>query len=149
MATIPEMKRRVESIRLRERVPEIIQSNAAELIDYNQKQMFERGQKANNEPIGYYNSIPYALQKNQMNPKPGMMRVDLKLTGAFYRGMWLSVDRTSFELDSRDSKASKLKSKYGDTIFGLSDENKAEYSKGSLFNGIKRHIEDKTGLEFK
>lgn len=143
------MKRKFEAIKLREEVPNIVRSNAAEIIDYNQKQLFDKGQKADGSLVGYYNSVPYALEKNRMNPKPGFMRADLKLTGAFYRGMWLSVNRTSFEIDSKDRKSSELKGKYGDTIFGLSDENKSEYSLGRLFQGIKRHIESVTGLKFR
>jgi hypothetical protein len=49
--------------------------------------------------------------------------VTLKDTGRFYEEMTIYFDDDSFDIDSEDWKASKLKDKYGEKIFGLTESN--------------------------
>jgi hypothetical protein len=57
-----------------------------------------------------------------MNPLPPFRVPDLHLTGAFYGGMKLDVSGDSFTITSTDGKTPELVEKYGEDIFGLSEE---------------------------
>lgn len=150
MTTIKGMLDKVKSVDLRSEVPVIVQRTSAYLILLNQEQLFVNGIDANGDPITpEYKSKYYAAKKHAKNPQPGFGRPDLKDTGDFYKDFYVTVDKTAFEVDSKDNKSSSLIEKYGEKIFGLSRENKSKYSLGPLAKGIQRYITLKTGLVFR
>ena len=57
-----------------------------------------------------------------MNSLAGFGNVDLKLTGDFQFELFVDVRADTFVIDSADEKSQKLKSKYGEMIFGLADD---------------------------
>lgn len=148
MGTIADLYRRCAPVNLEQVAEESIRENASVVVSYNQKQLYETSIRADGENLLLYNSIIYALDKNRRNPEPGIMHPDLFDTGDFYRAMFLTVEGGEFEIDSRDWKSSHLKDKYGDTIFGLTSEHKAEFAQDALFKSIKKTIESLTGLKF-
>lgn len=148
MTTIAAMLERVKSLELRDSVPTIIQEQAKTVIAYNQRQLYDHGQRADGEQLQDYRSEFYAIEKNRRNAKPGFGVPDLYDTGSFYRSMQLDVDKKTFELDSTDPKSSDLKKKYGDAIFGLTPISAGQYARGEFFASLKEYIERKTGLKF-
>lgn len=148
MATIREMLERFESLNLRESVPTIIQEQEAILIDYNQSQLFEKSIDADGNPLREYRNEFYAIEKNKMNPAPGIGNPDLKYTGAFYKGFRADVDEKTIRITSDDMKSDKLVKEYGERIFGLTMESKSRYAKGEFLIALKNWIESKTKLKF-
>jgi hypothetical protein len=58
----------------------------------------------------------YAIMKHEMNARPGLGIVDLKLTGDFYSALYF--DSEVLEVTSSDSKTEVLKERYGQYILG-------------------------------
>lgn len=147
--TIKGLSEKFKTVDLRTEVPVIIERTKADLILINQLQLFTKGQDSLGNTNAPYRSSSYAKKKESINPQPGYGVPDLKLTGEFYRDFTLSVKSKTFEVDSVNEKSAGLKAKYGDQIFGLNKESKAEYSTGVLFDGVRKYITSKTGLRFK
>lgn len=134
-----------ESIKLREEIPVIIDRTSEELIALNQSQLFNKGIDSENKELKPYSFLTefYKREKNQP-----FDRTTLKDTGSFYRGFNIKTSDQFINFDSSDSKSSELEEKYGNKIFGLIPENKTVYSFGVFYDNIKRHISQKTGLQF-
>lgn len=148
MATIKGMLDKVKSLDLRSEVPVIIDRTKAELILLNQTQLFQFGMKADGTYLSEYKNKYYAAKKHARNPQPGLGRPDFKDTGEWYKDFFVKADKNVFEVDSKNSKSADLIKRDGDKIFGLTKENKTVYSLGPLYDGIKRYITTKTGLNF-
>jgi len=148
MTTIAEMYNNWKRVNLRKQVPIIIEQNKQELIDLNQSQVYQSSEDSFGEPLRFYSSNSYAFEKEKQNAAPGFGRPDLYLTGAFYRAFVVKVSPRFYEINSKDTKTKKLKSKYGEDIFGLTDENKGKFANETLFVGIRSYIESTTGVKF-
>ena len=148
MTTINEMYNRWRKLQLRKQVPIIIEQTKENIIALNQRQLYNRSEDSEGNPLRFYSSNSYAFEKEQKNPLPGFGRPDLYDTGSFYRQFVVRVSPTFYEITSKDSKTNKLTKKYGKDVFGLQKESKAEYVNDTLFVGIKRYVEHKTGLQF-
>lgn len=147
MTTILGMIRKFESIKLRAQVPIIIEETKDVLISLNQEQLL-KGVDSNGETLLPYRNQNYALYKNSLNPLAGMGTPDLKLSGQFFKEWVVKVSNSEMEFDSNDSKTPNLVKKYGDTVFGLSEESRKTYTFGAFYDGVRKHIEEKTGLKF-
>lgn len=148
MGTIKNLATACKKMPIRQTVERAVLGTSLFLINYNKQQLFEDSLGADGQRLNLYRSIPYALWKNKRNKAPGFMHPDLYDTGAFYKGFFAEVKDFSFEIDSKDKKSNTLKNKYGDTIFGLTEASKAEYTRKEFFNTLKRIIESRTGLKF-
>lgn len=117
---------------------EALSANESLLIELQKKQMLY-GKNAKNEEIGYYRSPFYEEMKNRMNPL-AQRRVDLKLTGAFHKGITVIAGKEII-FDSKDSKTLDLVEKYSEDIFGLNKatigDNKDEFQT-ILYEKIKK-----------
>lgn len=143
------MHKRVQSIKLREKLPEIIQETAPEMILLNTLQLLH-GQDSKGDTLRpEYRNVYYSRKKNARNPLPGYGVPDLRDTGDFYKDFTLDVDEKSYTLSSNDWKSVILTEKYGPHIFGLMTENKEKYISETLRPKIQKYITGKTGLDFK
>lgn len=147
--TLAEMMRRVESLDLRNETIRVFEERTPEIIDMNTGQLMS-GVSSNSESIQpeYYNE-DYASLKQQLNPAPPKGVPDLNLTGSFHSGFRVEVKSDSLEFSSIDEKTDYITKKYSDDIFGLTKENKREFSLGYLFEDLKDYITRTTGLTFK
>lgn len=95
-----------------------------------------------------YKSEGYALQKEELNPVPGLGTPDLFVTGDFYNSLEEVVNKSaySFTIDGTDEKAPKLELKYGDEIYALNDQNKEYYSNEILKPYLVSKIKTELGL---
>lgn len=148
MGTIKNLCDACKALDFKKSVEDAVTNSGSALIDYNRRQLYERSEKADGENLAPYNSILYALYKESLNPKPGLMHPDLYLTGGFQRAFTLVVKDYKYEVDSTDSKSDMLKDKYGENIFGLSPTSKESYVPGELFEALKQIFEERTGLKF-
>lgn len=146
MTTIAEMYNRVKRLDLRKQVPILIEQSADELIALNQRQLYNKSEDSEGIPLRFYANNGYAFYKEQLNSNPGFGRPDYRLTGAFYRGFYLSVTNSSYSIDSRDSKTAKLEAR-SPKVFGLTNDSKSQYVQNTLFIGVKKYIEGITGLQ--
>jgi hypothetical protein len=142
------MLNRFESLDLRAQIPSLIESTEETIIALNQRQLYTQSIDKDGDPLGGYRSAEYESLKASMNPILGGL-VDLNFTGAFYRGFrLLTVDENIFEIDSTDSKSEQLENKYGEAIFGLTEDSLSEYALGAFFDAMAGYIESITKLDF-
>ena len=50
-------------------------------------------------------------------------RVTLKLTGDFHKSFFVNIGNESFRIDAKDKKTKHLVKRYGERVFGLTDDN--------------------------
>lgn len=117
-SSLEQAERNLENEALR-----IIAELQDEIVKYNTDQLYA-GQDAKGQKLKpSYSRVKYARAKNSMNSLPGLGNPDLKVTGKFYRGFYLTAKNGKFEFFSSDEKTDDLKAKYGSDIFGLTKEN--------------------------
>lgn len=102
---------------------EVIEDEAF-ICDMNsENQLFEKGITREGIKINSYapyskNTIAVKIAKGQPTN-----RVTLRDTGEFHASFVVYTDDTKFFIDAKDWKTNKLGEKYGEEIFGLTDEN--------------------------
>lgn len=102
---------------------EVIEDEAF-ICDMNsENQLFEKGITREGIKINSYapyskNTIAVKIAKGQPTN-----RVTLRDTGEFHASFAVYADDTKFFIDAKDWKTNKLGEKYGEEIFGLTDEN--------------------------
>lgn len=149
MTTISQLTKRLESLNLRAQVPVIIDNTKSEIV-VSVKEQLHSGIDGTGKSIQpKYRSNSYAYRKQQINPKPGFGVPDLKITGKFYNSISVLVDNTSFTINSSDTKAPKLETKYGEDILRMSPTSVTNYAQGKFFQELKKYIIGKTGLQFR
>jgi len=147
--TIPEMLAKWKSVNLEREVPIIIQSSSDEMVKLNRSQLYQKGVDSENEKLKPYQSPAYALDKNRINPLPGLFNPDLYLTGAFQRGFYAQVKAgKSIIFGSTDFKSDRLERDYGKEIFGLTKDNSKVYLDTTVMPLIREYITRQTGLRF-
>jgi hypothetical protein len=113
----------------------------------NQKEQLESGFDRNGNRLRKYASNTYARKKQAMNSKPGLGNPDLKLTGAFHRGIVMTANGNVVLTGSSDPKGPKLEEKYP-TALGLGGPFKEAYLEDNLAPAIQRGITEVIGLKF-
>ena len=109
-----------------------VRDNEQRLIDANQTQL-QQSIDSDGDWLGEYRSIAYANLK-------GRPDVDLKLTGDFYRGMFVDANKYPVVFSSRDEKTEMLTAKYGDEIFGTTKENQNKINHEAIKPAIQAAI---------
>jgi hypothetical protein len=146
--TIRAMLDKVKSLNLTSQVPKIIQQTSGYAIKLNQSQLYEHGEDSTNKNLKY-SSPSYAINKNRINPSPGLFNADLFVTGKFYKGFYAQVKGgTSILFGSTDFKSLDLEKKFGNKIFGLTMDNQKIYAVDIVYPELQKYITSKTGLQF-
>lgn len=128
--TISDLLERAEVFDPYKAIRDSIEATGEQAVLYNIEQLL-KGEKADGEPITpeyYYQD--YARYKNTINPVPGMWTPDLRDSGAFQDGFFISkeaLEADELEIDSYDEKTEALTAKYSDSIFGLNEESGSTY----------------------
>lgn len=131
MTTIAGLKKRVDGLNVSDQSQFAIDDTRGQLVLKQQMQMLH-GLDAKGEKIGKYRNPEYAAAKYAMNPLAGEGYVDLRLTKQFFNDQFVDVRTDVFVIDSGDPKTRLLVQKYGEDIFGLNKDYKAEYVKEDL-----------------
>jgi hypothetical protein len=127
-------------------VEDVYEETKEPLADLNAVQLLQ-GLSAKGKNLKSYANDEYAALKNRMNPLPGYGNPDLRLTGAFYRGIYSSIQGGSLSITSSDSKTADLEKKYGElNMFGLSEKYRIEHVIENIDPAFKKEIERVTGL---
>ena len=129
--TIAELTRRARAAT--DGYPQMKRDAAAELAPevtlLNREQMMS-GITAEEKPISPAYS-PYTQRLKRLAGQP-TDRVTLFSTGAFQEAMFTRVEGDRLVTGSTDSKTEDLTAKYGDSIFGLTDDNAGKLRNRSL-----------------
>lgn len=107
-------------------------------LDLNREQLLS-GIRADKSKITPEYAYFTRRKKQEQGRDPDV--VTLYDTGDFYRGMFLDVGSDLLEVDSTDYKSGELQEKYGEKIFGLTDDSKTTYL-GEIFPIFLQKIED-------
>ena len=127
---------------LQEEILRILADMEGTFTDWQRDRLFH-GFYANGEPI----VPPYTDFTIRIKASKGQEtdRVTLLDTGAFYAGIFAKVEGEELVIDSTDGKSGDLKEKYGDDIFGLLNEEKAE-SMEMTSDAMCRYVKNIVGL---
>lgn len=108
------------------------------------EQMYEQGIEGRGIEMASY--MPYSWRTIRKKIKKGQPvdRVTLRDTGEFHKSLHVEFDSEGFYVTSTDDKAQYLLSRYGKTIFRLTNENLnillREYIRPSLIEKMKEYI---------
>lgn len=111
-------------------IKEAVLENEAIILDMNtQDQLFEKGIDA--DGISIMSVQPYTARTVTIKSLKGQPtnRVTLRDEGDFHRSFYLEYYEEGIFITAADDKAEKLAFKYGDRIFGLTEENKSILAK--------------------
>lgn len=128
--TISELYSNARAISLEELFEDCVTDLEQEVVELNQRQMYDKGENANGTKIGEYNSPFYAMEKNRMNPVVGFGNVDLKYSGKFYNSMYVYADKVGFFVDADVSYIDEIFDKYGQAMLGLSQTSLSQFVEG-------------------
>ena len=118
-----QLSNKLKSIKIVDLMDKAVLANKEEILDANTSQL-SKGKYADGDNMPNYSSVDYAQFKAVIGSQAPLGVTDLKLSGDFYGGFYLKVDRGGYEIGSTDSKEKKLQGIYGAEIFGLTDESK-------------------------
>jgi hypothetical protein len=101
-------------------ISDLIRANSPFIEDQQRGQLLEGKDAGGQEIQPEYKPITKRIKARKGQPTD---RVTLKDTGKFHKATKAIILSDRFELDSLDSKRTKLTEKYGEEIFGLTDQN--------------------------
>jgi hypothetical protein len=104
---------------------ESVEENKEYIVDLNTGQL-GKGRDSKNASLFPYANDDYAKFKKSIGSEAPLGTPNLKLTGEFWSGFNVKTDKEGLVISSTDSKSEKLKSGYGEDIFGLTDESKKD-----------------------
>lgn len=143
-----DLKEVLEGLDIEEISAQVVQDNSEIIADLNAGQLAQ-GIRADSKPIlPEYSPLTVQLKKEKSGLSAVTDHVTLFDKGDFYKGLEVLVKGTEIDYGSNDPKSGKLQTKYGDQIFGLTEDSADELSEGFLRPGIIDKIEQKTGLVF-
>lgn len=136
--TIAELHRRVQSIDLAALKTDAFDAISDDIVIFNREQL-ETGIDAHGEQLGDYGG-GYRLEREQAGYQVDF--VDLKRTGEFYRSIYARLEGETVDVFSTDDET-KVKALifggngvrrggFGESIFGLTDENKQKTKELSI-----------------
>jgi hypothetical protein len=140
-----ELGRRLDGFDLMTEVKDVIVETGEELADFNRKQLDSGIRSTGSEIKPAYAPLTILLKDQKGQPTD---RVTLKDTGDFYQGITVDVNSETFDLTSTDDKTEDLVKKYGNRIFGLTNESRGEYVAFSFFPALKDRITNRLGFKF-
>lgn len=148
MTTAADLLENLQKVNVNEIVKRSLINTTPALLRAQKKQMMA-GKTAKGENITpELRSQEYAKQKKAKFQESPFGIPNLRDTGEFQQNIYLEVDSDSYTLDSTDEKSSKLKAKYGEEIFGLSENSMENYVEKDLKPEFNRQITEITGLKF-
>lgn len=142
MAGVREAYNKLKS--LRDNLPSIAENSVNETkedVVVIQKDQLRQGVSSTGGSFRKYQNKAYAIKKNKMNPIPGLGNPDLKYTGSFYDGIFVSVAGGRITIGSHDSKAQMLEANYKN-VFGLSPQEMEDFLYGKLKPVYNKNVLD-------
>lgn len=131
--TIDKLIANTQRLDIVQAVADSMDATRADLVRLQRWQMLH-GLRSDGSRIGKYRNKYYAAQKYALNSLAGLGYIDLKLEGYFQGDAFVDIRDGSQTVvfTSMDPKTESLVERYGETIFGLNEENASDYSINSL-----------------
>lgn len=123
---------------LHDMIQDIVRDNDYVIIDMNTQRLYDEGTRADGSIIfPQYTDFTARIksEKGQITS-----HVTLKDEGDFYSAFYIDFVPEGFEISSNDSKTDGLEEKYGEGIFGLTTDQKYEFSKDYLLPELINEI---------
>lgn len=145
---IDKFKKVGEELDTGEIAKKIVRDNDNILIDMNaQDQLYAKGVNRLGVRIDEYQPYrPLTIQVKIEKRQP-YDRVTLKDTGEFYDSFYVETAEDRFYIKASDEKTNWLIKKYGDEIFGLTNDSLAEfindYVKDEAYNRVKEILNER------
>jgi hypothetical protein len=152
MSTALDLLEALQKVNIEAIAQKAMADNADNYVLLNQGQMLEGKGKDRN--IGTYRNFrmpdgrQYRDYKYEKSALAGKGNVDLKDTGAFYKGMKMTMNGNEIDVSSSDSKESDLVDKYGGQIYGLNIKNTNTFVDVAFAPDFQAIITQETGLQF-
>jgi hypothetical protein len=147
MATLSQMRRRLESVNEMNIASDSVQETKEALADINVEQMMSGKRSDGSDILPSYKDITIELKKMRGQPTD---RVTLRDTGAFQAAIQTEVRGPEIITTSTDPKTEKLKKKYNTakgSIFGLGGKYKQRYIDEDLQPEFIKNMKKATGLK--
>ena len=128
-------------------VEDIIREKEQIIINFNREtQLYDKGITSKSKSILSYK--PYRRLTIQIKQDKGQPtdRVTLKDRGDFYEGFYIEYFEEGFLINSTDEKTKKLKAKYGEDIFGLTNENISNLLHKEIIPILIKQYKDRLGI---
>jgi hypothetical protein len=148
-ATIEDLYEAFSQLRLRDELPELILATSYD-IEVLVKAQLDMGELSTEQKIApSYKSKYYAVKKVALNPTPGYGIPDVRVTGAYYKGIGVTVEGEDYSIESNVEYAlSPQIAQYGPNLLRLSEGSKEAYCNEALSPAIEKYISNVTGLVF-
>lgn len=140
--TLAELSKRLKPINILEKTKDAIENTNEIALQLNRDQMFSGIRSDGSEITPKYRPLTVFLKAQEGRPTD---RVTLNDTGSFYRYFILRIQGDEFYIDSTDDKSTKLKTDYGEKIFGLTKQSQIQWIP-ALQSHVVRSIASDTGL---
>lgn len=128
-------------------VEEVIRDNEQIIINLNrQDQLYNKGITSTSKDISSYR--PYKSLTIKIKQEKGQPtdRVTLRDRGDFYEGFYVRYFEGGFLINSTDDKTQELKDKYGQDIFGLTNENISNLLHTEIIPILIKQYKDRLGI---
>lgn len=130
---------------MKKKVTELILRDEGQHIKSLKENEFQFGQRPNRSKIGKYSSAEYAFKKNLKNPLAGLGNVDLELTGATNRSLFIKQRSGAFVFDANTPQWGYNINRYGSDIESINqkdfDKVQAQYQAPKLARFINEQLQ--------
>lgn len=142
MGQLTDMYNKYRKINVEKSVRNALSKTSENYIDLVKDQLLH-GLASNGQYIGEYANEAYAFEKHNMNPLPGLGKMDFKFTGAFYKGILMKIRSKDYSVFSIDSKAPKLERIAGNAeqIYYLMPSNMKQFSNGVFKTALIKELD--------
>lgn len=144
MLTLHRLYDRAQKLDTDRVIEQALDDTSKQFAEANRDQL-NHGFGRDGKRLGRYKNSAYAAKKNRMNSLPGYGNPDLKLSGDYQRGIFMTANGDQVLTGSLDRK--DLEGRYP-TALGLGGEFKDAYLKNSLAPAIQEGIAEVLGLKF-
>lgn len=141
--TVRELNDKLQALDVDQLVRDAIQSNASKITTLNKRQL-DKGETIDGDLIRPQTTVSYANMKQSIGSISPFRTPDLKFTGAFEKGFFLTVEDNDYYIESSDEKAGMLAEKYK-KIFGLTKESQ-DTAKEFNTRLLGKMFKEKSGL---
>lgn len=144
--TFTELARRIEAVNFNEVMKDVLETHQEEVKDLNREQMLQGRNKD-----GSFINPPYRPATVAIKAAKGQENrfVTLRDTNSFQSKMTLILKGSTFDMSSTDEKTDMLIGKYGNLIFGLTDQNKSIFMRNTGQSAFVRIVSRETGIKTK
>jgi hypothetical protein len=139
MTTVTDLLEKFEKLDVPFEVEESLNDSAERYVGLQKEQLFSGLNEQGKSILPEYTTRTKKIKARKGQPTD---RVTLKDTGDFYNDIFLDVRDKEFVIDSADKKSGQIQKKYGQNIFGLTDDNQVSFIEETLKPLLIERIEN-------